>query len=148
MTTTKELFASGLNYILRDIADEKETLENGVKYLKLVEQKMTSANREKNIKLLNKIHQELSIIKENIKKHEKEFKFYVKYFGYTEQDLKDLNIHPATDEEIERDYQRDLKEMGYDKEQGKGKYTKEQHDALVQKVQEFNLLNDLPVVSF
>ena len=75
-------------------------------------------------------------------------KFYLDYFGYDENDFKKYNLHPATDEEIEQDYINDLKEVEFDKVKGRGKYTLEEHNELVKRVNEFNKANDLPLVSF
>ena len=66
--------------------------------------------------------------------------------NYITIDINKLKV--ATDEEIERDYQNDLKEMSYDKVRGKGKYTRYEHDCLVQRVNAFNKENDLPIVNF
>ena len=148
MTSTKELFASGINYILRDIKDNTELFESGTDYLERVQAKTSVYNKAKHERQIAKIKNDLSKIKENIKKHKRELKFYVEYFGYTEEDFKRLNLHPATDEEIERDYQNDLKEVSYDKERGRGKYTQYEHDCLVQRVNAFNKANDLPIVNF
>ena len=153
MTSTKELFASGINYILRDIKDNEEMYQTGTEYLERVQAKLSTYNREKYKRQVNKIkndflHNDLAKIKENIKKHKRELKYYVEYFGYTEEDFKKYNLHPATDEEIERDYQNDLKEMSYDKVRGKGKYTQYEHDCLVQRVNAFNKENNLPLVNF
>ena len=148
MTSTKELFASGINYILRDIKDNEEMYQTGTEYLERVQAKLSTCNREKYKRQVNKIKNDLLKIKENIKKHKKELKYYVEYFGYTEEDFKKYNLHPATDEEIERDYQNDLKEVNYDKQSGRGKYTQYEHDCLVQRVNAFNKENDLPLVNF
>jgi chromosome segregation ATPase len=148
MTSTKELFASGINYILRDIKDNTELFESGTEYLERVQAKLSVNNKAKHQRQIAKIKNDLSKIKENIKKHKRELKHYVAYFGYTEEDFKRLNLHPATDEEIEQDYQNDLKEIGYDKEMGRGKYTQYEHECLVQRVNAFNKANDLPIVHF
>ena len=148
MTSTKELFASGINYILRDIKDNEEMYQTGTEYLERVQAKLSVHNKAKHERQIVKIKNDLSKIKENIKKHKRELKYYVEYFGYTEEDFRRLNLHPATDEEIERDYQNDLKEMSYDKEKGKGKYTQQEHDSLVERVNAFNKENDLPLVNF
>lgn len=148
MTSTKELFASGINYILRDIKDNEDMYQTGMEYLERVQAKLSTYNKAKHERQITKIKNDLSKIKENIKKHKRELKYYVEYFGYTKDDFKRLNLHPATDEEIERDYQNDLKEMSYDKEKGKGKYTQQEHDSLVERVNAFNKENDLPLVNF
>lgn len=148
MTSTKELFASGINYILRDIQDNEDMFTTGTEYLERVQAKLSTYNREKHIRQINKIKNDLSKIKENIKKHKRELKYYLNYFGYTEEDFKKYNLHPATDEEIENDYQNDLKELGYDENRGKGKYTQYDHEMLVQRVNDFNRANNLPIVSF
>ena len=148
MTSTKELFASGINYILRDIKDNEEMYQTGMEYLERVQAKLSTYNKAKHERQITKIKNDLSKIKENIKKHKRELKYYVEYFGYTKDDFKRLNLHPATDEEIERDYQNDLKEISYDKEKGKGKYTQQEHDSLVERVNAFNKENDLPLVNF
>ena len=148
MTSTKELFANGINYILRDIKDNEEMYQTGTEYLERVQVKLSTYNREKYKRRVNKIKNDLLKIKENIKKHKKELKYYVEYFGYTEEDFKKLNLHPATDEEIERDYQNDLKEVNYDTHSGRGKYTQYEHDCLVQRVNAFNKENDLPLINF
>lgn len=148
MTSTKELFASGINYILRDIKDNTELFESGTEYLERVQAKLSVNNKAKHQRQIAKIKNDLSKIKENIKKHKRELKHYVEYFGYTEEDFKRLNLHPATDEEIEQDYQNDLKEIGFDKEKGRGKYTQYEHECLVQRVNAFNKENDLPIVNF
>lgn len=148
MTSTKELFASGINYILRDIKDNEEMYQTGTEYLERVQAKLSVYNKAKHERQVNKIKNDLAKIKENIKKHQKELKFYLEYFGYNEDDFKKYNLHPATDEEIERDYQNDLKEIGFDKEMGRGKYTQYEHDCLVQRVNAFNKENDLPLVNF
>ena len=141
MTSTKELFASGINYILRDIKDNEEMYQTGTEYLERVQAKLSGHNKAKH-------ERQIAKIKENIKKHKRELKYYVEYFGYTEEDFKKLNLHPATDEEIERDYQNDLKEISFDKERGRGKYTQYEHDCLVQRVNAFNKENNLPLVNF
>ena len=148
MTSTKELFASGINYILRDIKDNEEMYQTGTEYLERVQAKLSVYSKAKHERQIAKIKNDLSKIKENIKKHKRELKYYVEYFGYTEEDFKKYKLHPATDEEIERDYQNDLKEMSYDKEKGKGKYTQQEHDSLVERVNAFNKENDLPLVNF
>jgi hypothetical protein len=148
MTSTKELFASGMNYILRDIEDNEEMYQTGTEYLERVQAKLSTYNRAKHERQVAKIKNDLAKIKENIKKHKRESKYYTEYFGYEEEDFKKYNIHPATDEEIQADYERDLKEQGFDTVSGRGKYTKEEHDRLVQRVNEFNKANDLPIVSF
>lgn len=148
MTSTKELFASGINYILRDIKDNEEMHQTGTEYLERVQAKLLVHNKVKHERQVAKIKNDLSKIKENIKKHKRELKYYVEYFGYTKEDFKKYNLHPATDEEIERDYQNDLKEMNYDKKRGRGKYTQYEHDCLVQRVNAFNKENNLPLVNF
>ena len=148
MTSTKELFASGINYILRDIKDNTEMFESGTDYLERVQAKTSVYNRAKHIRQIAKIKNDLAKIKENIKEHKRELKHYIDYFGYTEEDFKKYNLHPATDEELKADYEQDMKELGFDKTKGRGKYTKEEHDALVKRVHEFNKLHDLPIISF
>ena len=102
MTSTKGLFASGINYILRDIKDNEEMYQTGTEYLERVQAKLSGHNKAKHERQIAKIKNDLSKIKENIKKHKRELKYYVEYFGYTKDDFKRLNLHPATDEEIER----------------------------------------------
>lgn len=148
MTSTKELFASGINYILRDIKDNEEMYQTGTEYLERVQAKLSIHSKAKHERQIAKIKNDLAKIKENIKKHQKELKFYLEYFGYNEDDFKKYNLHPATDEEIQQDYYEDLKETGYDNTRGRGKYTQYDHDILVQKVNAFNKENDLPIVNF
>lgn len=148
MTSTKELFASGINYILRDIKDNEEMYETGTDYLERVQAKLSTYNKQKHERQIAKIKNDLAKIKENIKYHKRELKYYLNYFGYEESDFKKYNLHPATDEEIENDYKQDIKELGFDKERGRGKYTQYDHDCLVQRVNEFNKANDLPLVNF
>ena len=133
---------------LETVIDNEEMYQTGTEYLERVQAKLSTYNKAKHERQVNKIKNDLSKIKENIKKHTKELKYYVEYFGYTEEDFKRLNLHPATDEEIEQDYQNDLKEIGFDKEMGRGKYTQYEHECLVQRVNEFNKANDLPIVNF
>ena len=148
MTSTKELFASGINYILRDIKDTEELLQTGTEYLQRVEGKLTPLNKEKQQRQIYKIRTELRNIKLQLNKHKATLKYYVEYFGYTDEDFKRLNLHPATDEEIKADYEQDMKEVGFDKQGGRGKYTLYEHNCLVQRVNQFNKEHDLPIVNF
>lgn len=148
MTSTKELFSNGINYILRDIKDNEEMYVTGTEYLERVQSKLSVNNREKHKRQIAKIKNDLSKIKENIKYHKRELKYYIEYFGYTDEDFKTYNLHPATDEEIQRDYENDLKETGFDTVKGRGKYTLEEHNELVKRVNEFNKAHDLPYVNF
>lgn len=45
MTSTKELFASGINYILRDIKDNEEMYQTGTEYLERVQAKLSVHNK-------------------------------------------------------------------------------------------------------
>ena len=146
MTSTKELFANGMNYILRDIEDTESIINTSEEYLQNVLAKGLTS--QKQYRQVGYIKSEIARAKSKLKEFRKEQKKYEEYFGYTKEDYKKYNLHPATDEEIKADYERDLKEQGYDTVKGKGKYTKEEHDELVRKVNEFNRLNDLPIVSF
>ena len=143
MTSTKEIFASGLNYILRDIKDTKEMLESGTEYLNKIQAKQKTKPQQ-----VYKIQVELRKIKKQLKEHENEFKYYVDYYGYTQEDLVKYNVHASTDEEIEEDEKQDLLERGYDEQRGRGKYTLYDHTCLVQRVNEYNKLHDLPTVNF
>jgi len=148
MTSTKELFAPAMNYILRDIADNEEMLKNGTEYLERVQAKTSTYNKAKQLRQINRIKNELAQIKESIKKFKRELKYYASYFGYTENDFKKYNLHPATDEEIKADYEQDMTELGFNDTAGRGKYTQYQHECLVQRVHEFNKANNLPCINF
>ena len=142
MASTKELFASGLNYILRDIKDTKEELENGREYLR----KYINKNGETSPKArngINKITNDLKQLVKLLKKHEHDFFSYIEEYSYTKEDMKKYNIHPATDEELKADYEQDLKETGYD-----SRYTEEMHKALIDKVNEQNKAEGLPLLSY
>jgi len=154
MASTKELFAPGLNYILREIADGEELLKSGTEYLQLIQGKLQlgTNNKAKLERQICKIKNDLSKIKEQIKSSKADYKYYAKEYSYEwDEDIKDVtkaekekyNIHPATDEEIKADYERDLKECGYDK-----RYTEKDHNALIDRVNEFNRANDLPLLKY
>lgn len=148
MTSTKELFAPALCYIQRDIQDCKEILESSADYKERIIAKYGKNTITCQLKL-NKINNELREIKLKLREHENEYKYWIEYFSYTDNDITRLNIHPATDEEIERDYENDLKDgTEYDSTAGKGKYTYSDHCLLLQRVNEYNKANDLPVVDF
>ena len=123
MASTKEIFASGLNYILRDIKDTHEEIVSGREYL-------------------TKYIQKNGLVK-RLKDYHKEFEMYCKEFSYTKEDMKKYNIHPATDEEINADYEKDMTECGYD-----SRYTEEMHKALIDKVNELNKAEDLPLLAY
>ena len=109
MASTKEIFSKGLNYILREIKDQKEMYETGLQYLRIVEQRITINNRLNANKHISKIKTDLQVIKEQIRRSEKDFKYYVEHYGYTEDEINNraknqkYNIHPATDEELQAD---------------------------------------------
>ena len=145
MTSTKALFAHGINYILRDIQDCKEMYESGTEYLNKVKAK---TNTQRYYERVYKITKELEQIKLQQLKYEKDLKQYIEYFSYTEEDFEKYNLHPATDEEIQADYIEDMKELEYDKTSGRGKYTQYEHEILVQNVHKFNKENNLPIVYF
>lgn len=148
MTSTKELFAPALCYIMRDIQDCKDILETSEDYKERVKAKFGKYSVTTQLKL-DKINSEMREIKDKLREHEREYKHWIEYFSYTDNDIIKLNIHPATDEEIERDYMNDLKDgTGYDSTAGKGKYTYYEHCCLVQKVNDYNKEHDLPVVDF
>lgn len=142
MASTKEIFASGLNYILRDIKDTHEEIVSGREYLTKYIQKNgeTSAKARNGI---NKITGDLKILVKRLKDYHKEFEMYCKEFSYTKEDMKKYNIHPATDEEINADYEKDMTECGYD-----SRYTEEMHKALIDKVNELNKAEDLPLLAY
>ena len=154
MASTKEIFSKGLNYILREIKDQKEMYETGLQYLKIVEQRITVNNRLNANKHISKIKTDLQVIKEQIRRSEKDFKYYVEHYGYTEDEINNraknqkYNIHPATDEELQADYDNDLKELEFDKVAKRGSYTEEDHKTLIDKVNNFNIVNELPLLSY
>ena len=148
MSDVKEIFSKGINYILRDIKDNEDCYNTGLEYLNKVQSKLTVHQKQTYINQIEKIKADLQEIKENIKKHKKELKFYLEYYHYTESDFTRLNLHPATDEEIKADYEKDEKEKGYDLVKGKGRYTKEEHEELIKRVNEFNKMNNLPLVNW
>ena len=159
MASTKEIFAPGLNYILREIKDGKEELKSGENYLALIEAKLKlgNSNKEKVKRQIAKIRNDLARIKEQIKASERDFEYYAKEYSYewdedkkfiSEKEVEKYNIHPSTDEELEADYQKDLQEIGYDKVQRKGNYTEKDHNDLIDRVNEFNKANDLPLIAY
>lgn len=154
MASTKEIFSKGLNYILREIKDGEEMYETGMTYLKLVEGKLSTTQRAAAQKHIEKIRLDLAKIKEQIRRSKADYNYYVKEYGYTEDELNNkaknqkFHIHPATDEELQADYERDMKECEYDKKQAKGNYTELDHNNLIDRVNEFNMANDLPMISY
>lgn len=142
MASTKEIFAKGLCYILREEQDLLQEYTSGIKYYKLIAKKYGNSNVSARKRLL-RIQGELEQIKLQLDNARKDYDKYIKEYSYTKEDLEKYNIHPSTDEELEQDYINDLKELEYNKS-----YTKEHHDTLVSKVHEFNLLNGLPIVNW
>lgn len=143
MPSSKDEFAKGLCYIKRDIADEQELYDTGEQYLKLIEAKAVGANYIRYASQINRIKLELKQIKKRLNKHKADFKYYMEYFSYTKDDLIKYNIHPSTDEELEADYAKDMKELKYTKS-----YSVEAHREVINKANEFNRLNNLPLLSF
>ena len=142
MASTKEIFAKGLCYMLREEQDLLQEYTSGIRYYKVIAKKYGNNNVSARKKLL-KIQGELEQIKLQLDNVRKDYDKYIKEYSYTEEDLEKYNIHPSTDEELEQDYINDMKEVDYNKS-----YTKENHDILVSKVHEFNLLNGLPIVNW
>lgn len=142
MASTKEIFAKGLCYMLREEQDLLQEYTSGLNYYKIIAKKYGNSDVRARKKLL-KIQGELEQIKLQLDNVRKDYDKYLKEYSYTEEDLEKYNIHPSTDEELEQDYINDLKEVDYNKS-----YTKENHDTLVSKVHEFNLLNGLPIVNW
>ena len=142
MASTKELFASGLNYILRDIQDTYIEINSGREYLiKYINKNGETSEKARNG--INKIVTDLKELIRHLKQCEKEWNYYIKEYSYTEKDMKKYNIHPATDEELQRDLEQDEKECGYD-----SRYTEEQHRKVIDKANEFNKANNLPLLSY
>lgn len=146
MTSSKELFASGLNYILRDLKDTAETIKECRECLNYL--KATTAKKSIVLRRIEKIESDLIKLKKQLKKYTAEFKMYREKFSYNNDDLKKLNIHPATDYEIEQDYIKDMKEVEFDKQQKKGGYTWQDHCKLIDKVNELNKIEDLPLLQY
>lgn len=142
MASTKEIFAKGLCYMLREEQDLLQEYTSGLNYYKIIAKKYGNSDVRARKRLL-KIQGELEQIKLQLDNVRKDYDKYLKEYSYTEEDLEKYNIHPSTDEELEQDYINDLKEVDYNKS-----YTKENHDTLVSKVHEFNLLNGLPIVNW
>ena len=142
MASTKEIFAKGLCYMLREEQDLLQEYTSGLNYYKIIAKKYGNSDVRARKKLL-KIQGELEQIKLQLDNVRKDYDKYLKEYSYTEEDLEKYNIHPSTDEELEQDYINDLKEVDYNKS-----YTKENHDTLVSKVHEFKLLNGLPLVNW
>ena len=142
MASTKEIFAKGLCYMLREEQDLLQEYQSGIRYYKVIAKKYGNNNVSARKKLL-KIQGELEQIKLQLDNVRKDYDKYSKEYSDTEEDLEKYNIHPSTDEELEQDYINDMKEVDYNKS-----YTKENHDILVSKVHEFNLLNGLPIVNW
>lgn len=146
MTSSKELFASGLNYILRDLKDTAETIRECRECLNYL--KATTAKKSVVLRRIEKIESDLIKLKKQLKKYTAEFKMYKEKFSYTNDDLKKLNIHPATDYEIEQDYIKDMKEVEFDKQQKKGGYTWQDHCRIIDRVNELNKIEDLPLLKY
>ena len=142
MASTKEIFAKGLCYMLREEQDLLQEYTSGLNYYKIIAKKYGNSDVRARKRLL-KIQGELEQIKLQLDNVRKDYDKYLKEYSYTQEDLEKYNIHPSTDEELEQDYINDLKEVDYNKS-----YTKENHDTLVSKVHEFNLLNGLPIVNW
>lgn len=146
MTSSKELFASGLNYILRDIKDTAIMIKECKECLNYL--KATTAKKPVVLRRIARIESDLIKLKKQLKKYKAEFKMYKEKFSYTNDDLKKFNIHPATDDEIEQDYIKDMKEVEFDKQQKKGGYTWQDHCKLIDKVNELNKIEDLPLLKY
>lgn len=147
MTSSKELFHKGLCYIQRDIEDVEEALTYLADTISKLCNTATSTAQQSRLAKLNRYKSKLQTA---LARHKAELAYYIDYFSYTSEELYGANakypLRACTDEELEQDYLQDLQEVGYDTQQGKRKYTKQDHDEVLRKVNEFNKANDLPVV--
>ena len=146
MGSSKQLFASGMNYILRDIQDVQEDInehEEAIMWMSKSIQKQPLIIRK-----IETLKHEIIKLKSQLIRYQKELNMYKEKFSYTDEDFIKYNIHPATDAEIEQDYLNDLKELEYDKIQRKGNYTWHDHCQIIDKVNEMNMAEDIPLLSY